>query len=79
MELVKKLSGFINQQSTGNVYCFTAVNGQIGEEDYIDVHGLTCYLQDLKKTEVTKRLSKPDFLGLPNNHNLQVVNLEISY
>lgn len=79
MKLVKNLGGFITPQITGNLYYFTSLNGKVGEEDYIDVYGLLCYLQNLKKTEVTKRLVKPDFFGLQNNHSLQVVNLEINY
>lgn len=79
MELIKKLSGNIIQEEFGHVEAITAVSGNAGLEDYINVWGLTGFIQDLTRAEITERLNKPIQFGLPNTYNIPIVEIKIDY
>lgn len=76
-KLIQNIEGEILDYFVGNVYTFTPIVGQIGQEDYVNLFGLIAYLQNLTRAEEVTRITKPYTFGLTNNKTM--VTIEISY
>lgn len=78
-QLIKKIQASVKPYLTGNVFYVTSISGVIQQEDYINLHGYTAYLQNLTQTEYTQGLTIPLTFGLKNPHNIAMVTLQIDY
>lgn len=78
-KLIQNISAEILDNFVGEVVIFKPIIGQIQGEDYINMNGLICYLQNLIKTDFTEALFKPTNFGLHKTNNVQSYTLEISY
>lgn len=78
-KLIQNISAEIFDNFIGSVKTFRPIIGQVQGEDYINMNGLICYLQNLTKTDFTQALSKPKFIGLQKTNNIQSYSIEISY
>lgn len=77
--IIKNIEAEILPNYTGDLYYFSSIEGQIGYGDYINIGGLTGYLQNFSKVNYSENLTKPQFFGLKNQYNLPIVTLNISY
>jgi hypothetical protein len=78
-QLLKNITGNVLDTYTTEINYVSAITGEVQLEDYINLNGIMCYLQNLTQTEYTEAMEKPLLYGLPNNHHLTVETLEISY
>jgi hypothetical protein len=78
-QLIRNIQGEAYLVTTGTVYGFKSITGQIQQEDYINLNGFIAYLQNFTKVEDTELLIKPPLFGLINRYNIPVVTLEINY
>ena len=78
-QLIKKVEGEIFDQPIGSVSYLTPIIGELQEEDFINLNGLTAYLQNFTKTEEIVPLIKPLNFGLKNKYNIETVTLQINY
>jgi hypothetical protein len=78
-QLIKIIQGEIHTSPIGETTLVKSIVGSIQLEDYIIINGFAAYLQNLTRAQYTKALNKPLTYGLPNNYNIPMVTLEISY
>lgn len=78
-QLLKNITGNLTVEYSTEINYVSVLTGEIQLEDYINLNGIICYLQNLTQTEYTEAMAKPLLYGLPNNHRLKVETLEISY
>lgn len=78
-KLINSITGSILNNYTSNVYCVTTLSGEIQSEDYVNMGGLTAYLQNFTEVNYIKILEKPLTFGLKNQYNLPTITLEIAY
>jgi len=78
-QLIKNIQGSVKPYFIGNVYYVTYIMGQIQQEDFINLHGYTAYLQNLTQTEDTQALMMPLNYGLKNLDNIPMLTLQIDY
>jgi hypothetical protein len=79
IDLFKKIEGEIFDNPFGDVKCIKSIEGQIQEEDYINLNGFVGFLQNLSKVEDTSSLLIPTNFGLKNTYNVPMITLEIDY
>ena len=79
MQLIKKTHGIVSEELIGLIDAIKNINGQISQEDYINVWGLKGFIQDLTQSEITERLDKPVQFGLPNTYNIPIIEIKIDY
>jgi hypothetical protein len=79
IQLIKNIEGQILTNYIGEVNYVSLISGEIQQEDYINLNGFIGFLQNLKKTEETQTLLIPNPMGLNNQFNKQIINLEINY
>jgi hypothetical protein len=79
MNLIKNISGALTETITSEVVLTKSVSGLLQQEDYINLDGLNCYLQNFKRIETTMLLRNPLIYGLKNKNNILVTTLEIDY
>lgn len=75
--LFKNITGEILDNFTSNVKLTKALNGEFGQEDYVELGGLIAYLQDFRKIPNTTDLVVPPTFGLKTK--TEYVTIEISY
>lgn len=75
--LFKNITGEVLDNFTSSVKITRSVNGQFGQEDYIEMGGLVAFLQDFRKMPQTEDLVVPPNFGLKNK--TEFVTIEISY
>ncbi len=78
-KLLKNITGNVSGTYSTEINYVSVLTGEVQLEDYINLNGIICYLQNLKQTEYTEAMVKPLLYGLSNNHRLTVETLEISY
>jgi len=78
-QLIQKIEGEILTNIIGDVSYISTIIGEIQQEDYINLNGLVCFLQNLKKTEETFSFEEPLNYGLPNKDKIKLITLEIEY
>lgn len=79
IQLIKNISGNLTETITTNVILSKSVSGSLQQEDYIDLDGLNCYLQNFTRIQKTLSLRNPLIFGLKNKNNLPITTLEIDY
>ena len=79
MQLVKNIQGEFLTNLSNEVRYISFITAEIQLEDYIELNGFIGFLQNLKQTEETKSLLVPNPMGLKNQFNKEVINLEINY
>ena len=79
MQLVKNIQGEFLTNLSNEVRYISFITAEIQLEDYIELNGFIGFLQNLKQTEETKSLLVPNQMGLKNQFNKEVINLEINY
>ena len=78
-QLLKNITGNMSGTYSTEINYVKILTGEIQLEDYINLNGIICCLQNLTQTEYTEGLPNPLVYGLQNNHRLTVETLEISY
>ncbi len=78
-KLLKNITGNVSETFSTDFNYVKQLTGVIQLEDYINLNGFVCCLQNLTQTEYTEALTKPLIYGLQNKQNLNVETLEISY
>jgi hypothetical protein len=78
-QLLKNITGNLSVEYSTEINYVKILTGEVQLEDYINLNGIICYLQNLTQTEYTEAMVKPLVYGLQNNHRLTVETLEISY
>lgn len=78
-KLIQDISAEILDNFVGEVQIFKPIIGQVQGEDYVNLNGLVCYLQNLIRTEYTQALTKPKTFGLARTNNTESFSIEISY
>jgi len=78
-QLLKNITGNVSGTYSTEINYVKQLTGEVQLEDYINLNGIICYLQNLTQTEYTEAMAKPLAYGLKNNHRLTVETLEISY
>ena len=79
IQLIKNVSGTLTETITTKVVLTKSVNGSLQQEDYINLYGLNCYLQNFTRIQTTVSLRNPLIYGLKNKNNIPVTTLEIDY
>lgn len=78
--LLKNIVGEVVTEYTGSVRLVKNVVCDIQGEDFINLYGLTAFLQNFSKIEKTnKAASTPTLYGLKNNYDVEIKDIEISY
>lgn len=78
-KLIQNITAEVLDSFVGEVRLIKPLSGQIQQEDYINLNGLICYLQNLTEVQFTQALIKPNNFGLKRTNNTQEYILEISY
>lgn len=78
-QLIKKIEGELIDTITNDVNLINSINGEIQEEDYINLNGFVAFLQNYTQVETIEKLIKPLNFGLINQYNIPVIILEIDY
>lgn len=79
MQLIKNIQGEALINLTDNIRYISNITGEIQREDYINLNGLSGFLQNLTKAEKTSSLVVPLSFGLTNTYNKTSTTLEINY
>jgi hypothetical protein len=79
LKLLKNISGALTETITNEVILTKSVDGSLQQEDYINLYGLNCYLQNFTRIQTTVSLRNPLIHGLKNKNNIPVKTLEIDY
>lgn len=77
--LIQNITAELLDNFVGEVRLFNTITGQVQGEDYVNLNGLICYLQNFSRIEYTSGLNKPISFGLQKTNNTQSYSLEISY
>lgn len=78
-QLIKNIEATIYQPINGDLNTISLINGYVQIEDYINLFGFICYLQNLTKVEDTYSLIQPLSFGLTNEYNISPIELDINY
>ena len=73
--LIKNIEGSILNNYDTNVNYSTSLSSQIQQSDYINLGGLTAFLQNFTKTEEITKLNKPLTFGLKTNAIFITLNI----
>jgi hypothetical protein len=77
--LLKNIVGEVVTEYNGSVNLVKNVVCDIQTEDYINMYGLTAFLQDFSRIEYTSRANTPIVYGLKNQYDVEIKDIEISY
>lgn len=78
-QLIKKIEGYVLPYITSDVKYVSQLVGSLQKSDFINIYGLTGFLQNLINVDTTINLQKPMEFGVKNNYNSVTVMLEINY
>jgi len=77
--LIKNIEASFIEPIESNIIYVKTVEGEVQEEDYINLFGFKAYLQNLTKVEQSAKMTNPQIYGLRNQFNLPLITLNIDY
>lgn len=77
--LLKNIVGEVVTEYTGSVSLVKNVVCDIQGEDFVNIYGLTAFLQNFSKIQNTSRANTPNIYGLKNQYDVEIKDIEISY
>jgi hypothetical protein len=76
-KLIKGISASVLDHFIGEAALYQPIEGQVGQGDYIEIYGITAFLQDWSKVVKTTELPKLTNYGLKQTTGF--TKLKISY
>jgi hypothetical protein len=76
-KLIKGISASVLDHFIGETPLYQPLEGQVGQGDYIEIYGITAFLQDWSKVVKTTELPKLTNYGLKNTTSFY--EIKISY
>lgn len=78
LELIRNIEGNFITNVIGNINYAHSIEAELQREDYINIFGLVCFLQNLAMVEETAALSIPNEFGYQVQFNQIVTDLDFS-
>lgn len=63
IQLIKNIEGNFVTEIKGNVKYVHSIQGEVQREDYVNIYGLTAFLQNFSKSPITRIIIKPNLFG----------------
>jgi hypothetical protein len=79
IQLIQNIQGNFITEITGSIIYVKNVEFEIQREDYINIYGLTAFLQNLSQTPKTNRVEKPFNFGYKPPINITQQTLDVNY
>jgi hypothetical protein len=79
VELIKNIQGNFITEIKGNVKYVHSIQGEVQREDYINIYGLTAFLQSFSKTPITRNITNPNLFGYKPPIGVTQKTIEINY
>lgn len=63
VKLIKDIQGNFVTEIKGNVKYVHSIEGEVQREDYVNIYGLTAFLQNFSKSPITRNIINPNLFG----------------